>query len=204
MRWSEKLVLASEKIKESARLKLALEERLDIILAIVMQLASALRRGNKVLFCGNGGSAADAQHMAAELAGKMRVERAPLPAIALTTNTSVLTALANDYGFEEVFARQVGALAGEGDVVVGISTSGNSVNVILALEEARRKGALAVAFTGRGGRLKEIADLCLDVPSDDTPRIQEIHIAAGHIICELVEAELYGGVTCASGGEHGV
>jgi D-sedoheptulose 7-phosphate isomerase len=188
----ERLSLINNQIEESFKVKEALRERAETILTIAAELAATFRQGNKVLLCGNGGSAADAQHIAAELAGKFKLDRSPLPAVALTTNTSVLTALANDFGYNEVFSRQVRALAAPGDVVIGISTSGNSPNIILALEEAKAKRALAVAFTGSGGSLKEAADLCLYVPSEDTPRIQEAHITAGHIICALVEEELFG------------
>lgn len=183
----------NEKIQESVDVKLMLKEQAEIIAGIASELAAALKAGNKVLLCGNGGSAADAQHIAAELAGKYYRDREPLNAIALTTNSSVITALANDYSYGEIFARQVRAMARQGDMVIGISTSGNSANVILALEEAQKCGARTVAFTGNGGKLKEIADLCLAVASSDTPRIQEAHITAGHIICYLVEEMLFGG-----------
>ena len=145
-----------------------------------------------MLLFGNGGSAADAQHIACELGGKFYLDRAPLPVIALTTNTSSLTAIGNDYSYEEIFARQVRGLAKQGDIVVGISTSGNSPNVLRGIEEAKQLGAITVAFTGQGGRLKELAEYVLSVPSSDTPRIQEAHITAGHIICYLVEDTLFG------------
>ena len=161
-------------------------------MAIADQLIQALRNGNKVLLFGNGGSAADAQHIAAELSGKYTRHRDPLPAIALTTNTSSLTAIANDYGYEAVFARQLQALVAEGDIVIGISTSGSSPNVLLAMEEAKRRGAITIALTGQGGKLKELADYVLSVPSTKTPRIQEAHITIGHIICHLVEEEIFG------------
>ena len=185
--------IVDEQIHEAARLKMSLIKQTDVIFEIAVKTASALACGNKVLLCGNGGSAADAQHIAAELAGKFYREREPLPSVALTTNTSVLTALANDYSYEEIFARQVRALAQTGDIVIGLSTGGNSTNVVLALEEAKRKGATAIAFTGMGGKIKDIADICLAVSSGDTPRIQEAHITAGHIICYLVEEMLFGG-----------
>jgi len=186
--------IINHKILESADLKYMLKEQAGVISAIAEEICATFRRENKIMLCGNGGSAADAQHIAAELAGKFYVDRKPLPAIALTTNTSVLTALANDYAYEEVFSRQVRALAKNGDMVIGISTSGNSANVISALEEAKKCGAMAVAFTGTGGRLKDIADICLTVSSEDTPRVQEAHITAGHIICYLVEKMLFGGL----------
>jgi D-sedoheptulose 7-phosphate isomerase len=163
----------------------------DLIQQIANRLIEALRGGHKILVCGNGGSAADAQHMVAELMGRFALERQPFPAIALTTNTSTLTALANDYGYETVFSRQVEALAEFGDVLIGISTSGNSLNVIRAIEVAKTKGAFTIGLTGRdGGKLKDVAHLCLCIPSHSTPRIQEAHITVIHIICELVEKAL--------------
>lgn len=161
----------------------------QVALAVVRSLAS----GGKVLLFGNGGSAADAQHIAAELAARYRLERPGLPAIALTVNPSAVTAIANDYSFEHVYERQVQALGVSGDVAVGISTSGNSVSVVKGLEAARSKGLLTAAMTGAsGGRLKAHADFCLRVPSGETPRIQEVHIVLGHILCDFVERELFG------------
>lgn len=152
------------------------------------------RAGGKVVLFGNGGSAADAQHIAGELMGQFAFKRKALPAVALTTNSSVLTAVANDYGYNKVFSRQVEALVNKGDVVVGISTSGGSPNVLEAIEVAKRKGAQTIGLTGGdGGKLAKVVDLALVVPSDSTPRIQEAHITIGHIVCELVERELYGG-----------
>jgi len=179
-------------LQDSAALKTALIGQKDLIVQIANLLTEAFRKGNKVLLFGNGGSAADAQHIACELSGKFYRHRDPLPAIALTTNTSALTAIANDYDYAEVFSRQVRGLAREGDVAIGISTSGDSPNVIRGLQEARHCGAVTVAFSGQGGRLGEEADHVLSVPSTDTPRIQEAHITAGHIICYLVEKELFG------------
>jgi D-sedoheptulose 7-phosphate isomerase len=156
-------------------------------------IVSAYRGGGKLLVMGNGGSAADAQHFVAELVGRYKRERAALPAIALTTDTSILTAVANDYGYADVFQRQVEAHARPGDVVVGISTSGNSENVIRALTKAREKGARTIVLAGgSGGRMKALGDLALVAPSGDTPRIQEAHITMIHIICDLVEAALAG------------
>lgn len=158
---------------------------------IAQEIAQALLRGNKVLWCGNGGSAADSQHLAAELVGRFRRERRAMPSIALTTDTSILTAIGNDYGYEQVFRRQVEALCVEGDVLVGLSTSGNSRNVCLALEAARSLGAFTVAFTGAGGgAMKHVADLALCVASKDTARIQEGHILCGHMLCDWVELEV--------------
>lgn len=154
-------------------------------------VTEVLTRGGKVLICGNGGSAADAQHIAGELVGRFLKERRPLPALALNANTSIVTAIGNDYGFEEVFARQVAAMGCLGDVLVAISTSGNSSNILRAVEVARAKGMKVIGMTGTsGGKLKPLCDLCLCVPSTSTPRIQEMHILIGHIICQLVEEAL--------------
>lgn len=157
------------------------------------RIIAAYKAGGKVLVMGNGGSAADSQHFAAELVGRYKRERAALPAIALTTDTSALTAIANDYGYEEVFARQVRAHARRGDIVVGISTSGNSGNICRAFDAARACGATTIALGGgTGGTMKELADLSIIVSSSNTPRIQEAHITIIHILCDLVEAELAG------------
>jgi D-sedoheptulose 7-phosphate isomerase len=151
-------------------------------------LVETLENGGKILLCGNGGSAADAQHIAAELTGRYKVERRGLPAIALTTDSSALTAIANDYGYERVFERQVEALATEKDLLIGISTSGTSPNVLRALERANDLGCLTIGLSGReGGAMNELCDLNLVVPSDDTPRIQEMHILIGHILCQMVD-----------------
>ena len=188
----DEAAIVVRQIEESIELKKALISQTDIILEIAAQITQALRSGNKVLLFGNGGSAADAQHIACELAGKFYLDRDPLPAIALTTNTSSLTAIANDYGYQEVFARQLRGVVMKGDIVIGISTSGSSLNVIAGLEEAKRCGATTIAFTGQGGKLEEIAEYVLSIPSTDTPRIQEAHITAGHIIVYLVEEALFG------------
>jgi len=163
---------------------------------LIAQAASivcdCLRRNGKILFFGNGGSAADAQHLAAEFVGRFVLERRALPAIALTTDTSLLTAVGNDYGFDQVFSRQIQALGSEGDVAVGITTSGNSPNVLLALKEARARGLKTIGLAGKdGGALKISVDVPIVVPSLVTARIQECHIAIGHIICELMEKELF-------------
>jgi D-sedoheptulose 7-phosphate isomerase len=181
-------------LRESAEVKLALlDAGTETIACMAEALIRAFRSGGKVLLFGNGGSAADAQHIAAELAGKFRMDRPALPALALTTNTSALTATANDYGYARVFARQVEALAWPRDVVISISTSGNSSNVLEGIKLAKDRGAKTIGFTGQNGQqLAEMVDLCLMVPSTDTPRIQEAHITVGHIICDLVEQALFG------------
>jgi D-sedoheptulose 7-phosphate isomerase len=186
-----KKVVVAEQIRESASLCAALAEQADAIIEIADQMTKAFRRGNKVLLFGNGGSAADAEHIACELSGKFTLFRDPLPAIALTTNTSSLTAIANDFGYEEVFARQMRGLVVKGDVVIGLSTSGESPNVIRAIEEARRRGAVTIAFTGATGSLRNTPQYVLSIPSTNTPRVQEAHMLAGHIICCLVETSLF-------------
>jgi len=184
--------LITELLKESANLKLLLIEKCDKIEEIVDIVIEAYKKGKKVILFGNGGSAADAQHISAELVGRFKKDRKALPAITLTTNTSVLTALSNDYGFDIVFSRQVDAVVEDGDVVIAISTSGNSPNVLKGVDAARRKGAKTVGLTGKdGGKLKDMVDIAIVVPSDKTARIQEGHITIGHIICELVESELF-------------
>jgi D-sedoheptulose 7-phosphate isomerase len=152
-------------------------------------MISTLDTGHKILLCGNGGSAADAQHIAAELTGRfLEKDRRPLPAVALTTDSSALTAISNDFGFESVFSRQVEALGVRGDLVLGLSTSGNSPNVIAALESARKIGCVSAALTGGdGGRARQCSDICLVVPSPETPRIQEMHILIAHILCDLID-----------------
>jgi len=171
--------------------KAIIESRMQEIESIAQLVVRAYSAGGKVLLLGNGGSAADAQHIAAELVGKFALKRRAFPAIALTTNSSILTAVANDYGYGKVFSRQVEALATDKDVVIGISTSGDSVNVIKAIKAARLMRAQTVALTGGdGGALAAAVDVALTVPSNCTPRIQEAHILIGHIICELVEREL--------------
>ena len=162
------------------------------ISAAARAVADSIRSGGKLILCGNGGSAADAQHIAAEMTVKMKRVRSPLPAIALTTNTSLLTAQANDLGFDTVFSRQIESLAREGDVLVAISTSGNSPNILKAAETARGMGIKVVGLTGRaGGKLAPMSDIAIAVPSDDVPRIQEAHIAVGHLICEFVETSFF-------------
>jgi D-sedoheptulose 7-phosphate isomerase len=180
--------------RDSIQVKsLVLAEQTATIARVAVALVHALRVGRKVLLCGNGGSAADAQHVASELINRFWMDREALPAIALTADTSVLTAVANDSAFDQVFERQVRALASEGDVVVGISTSGNAPNVLNAVKTAREQGAVTVGFSGRtGGYLKEWVDICFCVPSDCAPCVQEAHITAWHAICAVVEQELFG------------
>lgn len=180
---------------ESAEIKRKVADKcLDSILAAAQLIAETFRSGGKVLLCGNGGSAADCQHMAAEFVSRLKkdFERPGLPAIALTTDTSFLTAFANDCGFEGVFERQVQSLGKPGDVLIGISTSGNSANVVRAVEAACVANMRAVVLTGDSGRLAEIADVAISVPSGNTQYIQEAHLAIEHIICELVERQLFG------------
>jgi D-sedoheptulose 7-phosphate isomerase len=183
-----------EAFRQSAEAMQALDEAdFDILLEMTELVVEAYARGGKVILMGNGGSAADAQHIAAELVSRFRLEREGLFAIALTVNTSILTAIGNDYGFENVFERQVEAIARSGDIVVGLSTSGNSPNVLRAIERARAMGCITFGFTGMtGGQLLHAVDLCFSAPTDDTPRIQEVHITAGHILCELVESAMFG------------
>lgn len=184
---------AGDILREAVEVKQGLSDAcLDAITGIAGLIIKAVKSGNKVILFGNGGSAADSQHIAAEFIGRFKKERPPIPAIALSTNTSIITALSNDYGYQASFKRQLEALASTGDVVVGISTSGNAANVDEALKSARRLGLKIVTMTGEdGGKIVKLADIALKVPSRNTPRIQEAHITAGHIICELVEGELY-------------
>ena len=182
-----------EEIKESIRVKRTiLESLVPQIKELAEAVIQAYRAKKKVILFGNGGSAADAQHIACELVGRFEKERRALPALALSTNTSTLTAIGNDYGYEASFARQVEAFVEEGDIVIGISTSGDAPNVLEGLKVAKEKEAKTVGLSGKeGGRLKSLVDLCLIVPSNSTPRIQEAHITIGHIICHLVEKELF-------------
>ncbi|MDL2309924.1 D-sedoheptulose 7-phosphate isomerase [Parabacteroides sp. OttesenSCG-928-B22] len=160
--------------------------------ATIQMLVDCFRRGGKVYFCGNGGSAADAQHLAAEFSGKFYIDREVLPAEALHCNTSYMTAVANDYSFGIVYARLIKGLGQEGDVLVGLSTSGNSENIVKAFEVCREKGIKTIGFTGeKGGKMKALSDLLINIPSNDTPRIQEAHITIGHIVCECVEKEIF-------------
>jgi D-sedoheptulose 7-phosphate isomerase len=186
-----------EKIQKSFEDSIAVKrETAEKYAAVIADMASAmieaLRNDHRIYIAGNGGSAADAQHIAGELVGRFAMERKALPVVALTTDTSVLTAVANDYGFDEVFRRQVEAHVREGDVLLCISTSGDSPNVLRALEEAKKRGARVLALAGRdGGALARAAELCVTVPAQQTWRIQETHITIGHILCELIESELF-------------
>lgn len=165
---------------------------LDTIEKVAQELVSCFRNDSKVLFCGNGGSAADAQHLAAEFSGRFYTDREPLYAEALHVNTSYLTAVANDYSYNEVFSRLVKAKGRKGDVLIGLSTSGNSANIIEAFKTAKERGMLIVGFTGAtGGKMAAYCDYLINIPSTDTPRIQECHITVGHIICQLVEEKFF-------------
>lgn len=188
------LQIIQARTEESIAVKRALlETQSKTIAQVGAALVKALRNGNTLYLFGNGGSAGDAQHIAAELVGRFTKERRALPAVALTTNTSALTALGNDYEYAIVFARQLEAFGKPGDIAVGISTSGNSPNVVKALETAKTLGMVTVGLTGEGGgKTKAAADHCICVPSRDTARIQESHILIGHILCEIVECELFG------------
>ena len=177
-----------------------LHEQMPLLIEMGMRLRSCLLAGGKILLLGNGGSAADCQHIAAEIVGRYKRERRGLPAIALTTDTSILTAVGNDYGFEHVFSRQVEALCTPKDVVIGLSTAGNSPNVLAAIHAARRVGAFTIGLTGGGGgKLAQCCDLSLVVASNDTPRIQEAHILVGHMLCDLIDAETLDSTPCSNG-----
>jgi D-sedoheptulose 7-phosphate isomerase len=177
-----------------------LARQLQIIESIAAEMSQSLQAGGTIFWCGNGGSAADCQHMAAEFVGRFRRDRQGLSSVALTTDTSAITAIGNDYGFDQIFRRQVEALCAPGDVVVGISTSGNSQNVCLALMEAKKRGAFTISFTGaNGGKLLSFSDLALRIASEETARIQEAHILTGHLLCDLVEQALCSGQAIAEG-----
>ena len=184
------IIDASIKVKQ---LLMANEKIVSTIEDCVTVIVNAFSAGNKVLFCGNGGSAADAQHLAAEFSGRFYIDREALPAEALHCNTSYLTAVGNDYSYDVIFSRLIKGIGKKGDILVGLSTSGNSANIVNALETAKEKGMITIGFTGfTGGRMKEISDYLINVPSTDTPRIQESHILVGHIICQLVEEKIFG------------
>lgn len=179
-------ILTKEKIIQDDNLIARIEQVAQVV-------EKAFKEGKKVLFCGNGGSAADAQHLAAEFSGRFYSDRNPLPSEALHCNTSYLTAVANDYGFDVVYSRMVKGMGNPQDVLIALSTSGNSENIVQALMQAKEQNMITIALTGStGGRLKDLADYLLNIPSKDTPRIQEAHIMIGHIICQLVETRLFG------------
>lgn len=183
------IISESIQVKQSLLSNAALLEQ---IAGVVDAVTTAFKNGHKVQFCGNGGSAADAQHLAAEFSGRFYKNRRALPSDALHCNSSYLTAVANDYGYDEVYSRLVDGTMQEGDILIGLSTSGNSPNIVKAFETARAKNIITVGFTGNGGgKLGELSHFLLDIPSKNTPRIQESHIMIGHIICELVEANLF-------------
>jgi len=179
--------------QESADLKLRfIRQNAEVINQVVKIVVNAFKSGNKVLLFGNGGSAADAQHIAAEFVNRFLIERPPLPAIALTTDTSILTSISNDYGYVDSFSKQVKALGKEGDVAIGISTSGSAANVLKAMKVAREMGLKTVGLTGTdGGELAKVVDLAIVVDSQVTPRIQEVHITVGHVLCEMVDRMLF-------------
>ncbi len=185
-----------DQIKKSYETKQAIYENDDLvdkIEEVAQKCVDLYRTDKKTILAGNGGSAADAQHIAAELVGRYGFDRPSIPSLALTTDTSNLTAIGNDYGYDQVFSRQLEGMGQEGDIFIGISTSGNSVNIIKAFESAKKKNIMTVALTGRdGGEMAKMADIALVVPSNATPRIQESHILIGHIICDIIEKEIFG------------
>ena len=183
------IIKASIETKEKL---LVNEELINTIAKVADLIAGTFQQGNRVYFCGNGGSAADAQHLAAEFSGRFYTDRKALPAEALHCNTSYLTAVANDYSFDVIYSRLIDGIGEEGDMLIGLSTSGNSSNICNAFETARKKKIITVGLTGEdGGKLKSLSDYLINIPSNDTPRIQESHIMTGHIICQLVEEKLY-------------
>jgi len=185
-----------DQIKQSYETKQAIYENdvlLDKIVEVAQKCVALYKTDKKTILAGNGGSAADAQHIAAELVGRYGFDRPSIPSLALTTDTSNLTAIGNDYGYDQVFSRQLEGMGQEGDIFIGISTSGNSVNIIKAFESAKKKNIFTVALVGRdGGTMAQIADIALVVPSNATPRIQESHILIGHILCDIIEKEIFG------------
>lgn len=184
------IIAASISVKETVLSNEAFIKKVSDCVEIIV---TAFKNGNKVLFCGNGGSAADAQHLAAEFSGRFYTDRDALPAEALHCNTSYLTAVANDYSYDVIYSRLIKGIGNKGDVLVGLSTSGNSKNILNAFETAKEKGMITIGFTGEsGGKMAAISDHLLNVPSTDTPRIQESHIMLGHIICQLVEEQYFG------------
>ena len=194
----KKLIYMKKEIESSLNESIAIKTELlsssvESVIQIANILVEAFKTGHSLYLMGNGGSAADAQHISGELVGRFKKNRKPLPALALTTDTSVLTAIANDFGYDQCFERQVDAFVQDSDVVIGLSTSGNSSSIINAVLVAKEKGAKTIAFTGKGGgMLKDHVDVCLEIPSTDTARIQECHITIGHILCSIIEKELFG------------
>lgn len=186
----------ADQVKKSYEVKQAVyadKELMSLIEEVASKTIEIYKNGNKTLIAGNGGSASDAQHIAGEFVSKFYFDRPGLASLALTTDTSILTAIGNDYGYEKLFSRQVQANGVKGDIFIGISTSGNSNNVIEALKECKNKGIITVGLTGKsGGKMKEFCDYCICVPSSETPRVQEAHILIGHIVCAVVEEELFG------------
>jgi D-sedoheptulose 7-phosphate isomerase len=186
----------SSQVKKSIDVKQKLldsQELMDLIQEVALKCVEVYKNGNKTLIAGNGGSAADAQHIAGEFVSRFYFDRPGLASIALTTDTSIITAIGNDYGYEKLFSRQVQANGVKGDMFIGISTSGNSANVIEALKECKEKGIITVGLTGeQGGKMAEMCDYCIKVPSNETPRVQEAHILIGHIICAVVEEAIFG------------
>ncbi|WP_322898825.1 D-sedoheptulose 7-phosphate isomerase [Arcobacter peruensis] len=186
----------TNQIKKSIEVKqdfLKSTKLIDLIKVVSLKTIDAYKNGNKTLIAGNGGSAADAQHIAGEFVSKFYFDRPGLASLALTTDTSILTAIGNDYGYEKLFSRQVQANGIEGDIFIGISTSGNSKNIVEALKECKKKGIITIGLTGiTGGEMDELCDYCIKVPSNETPRVQEVHILIGHMICAIVEEEIFG------------
>jgi len=186
----------SSQVKKSIDVKQKLldsQELMDLIQEVALKCVEVYKNGNKTLIAGNGGSAADAQHIAGEFVSRFYFDRPGLASMALTTDTSIMTAIGNDYGYEKLFSRQVQANGVKGDMFIGISTSGNSANVIEALTECKEKGIITVGLTGeKGGKMAEMCDYCIKVPSNETPRVQEAHILIGHIICAVVEEAIFG------------
>lgn len=186
----------SNQVKKSIDVKQKLldsQELMNLVQEVALKCVEVYKNGNKTLIAGNGGSAADAQHIAGEFVSRFYFDRPGLASIALTTDTSIITAIGNDYGYEKLFSRQVQANGVKGDMFIGISTSGNSANVIEALKECKEKGIITVGLTGeKGGKMSEMCDYCIRVPSNETPRVQEAHILIGHIICAVVEETIFG------------
>jgi D-sedoheptulose 7-phosphate isomerase len=184
-----------EKLQDSIRLKTELmndDSLMGIVKNVADEIVLAYKNGNKVIWCGNGGSAADAQHLAAELSGRFYYDRPPLFSEALHVNTSYITAVANDYSYDEIYSRLVKAICKQGDILIGLSTSGNSGNVVKAFETAKNLGVKTIGFTGEtGGKMKAVSDYLINIPSTNTPRIQECHMLLGHTLCEITEIELF-------------